>query len=135
MYSTQLYLTGSVDTASLSREYRDYQKEYNEAQGNEYKEFASSLSDFQIVFLEDEAFLRYLNEQNLPESIYYNRERPTAVAVDTLRQYGYDGRYHSHHMFSDIKKANLQLHITFFKENMSRYLEINSENGEIQCVN
>lgn len=135
VYSTQLYLTGSVDTASLSREYRDYQKEYNEAQGNEYKEFASSLSDFQIVFLEDEAFLRYLNEQNLPESIYYNRERPTAVAVDTLRQYGYDGRYHSHHMFSDIKKANLQLHITFFKENMSRYLEINSENGEIQCVN
>ncbi len=135
VYSSQLLLTGSFHTSSLSREYLDYQRESAKAQGNEYKEFASSLADFQLVFLEDEAFCRYLKEQNLPESVYFDREHPTAVAVDSLQVYGYDGRYHSHKMFSDAAGADLQLHIIPLKEDVSSYLEIDIETGEIQCVN
>jgi putative ABC transport system permease protein len=136
VYSSQLYyLTGSLNTASLSQDYRNYQKELAEAQGNEYKEYASSLADFQLNFLEDEAFLRYLEEQNLPKSIYYDREHPTAILIDALRVYGYDGRYLSHNMFSDIAGANLQLHVILMAEDFSRNLEIDKETGEIQCVN
>lgn len=135
LYCSQIYgLTGSVNTASLSREYRNFQKKSAKAQGNEYLEYTSSLADFQLNFLEDEAFLRYLKEQNLSESIYYDREHPTAILVDALREYGDDGRYYSHKMFSDAAGADLKLHIIPMKEDVFRYLETDKETGEIQCV-
>lgn len=136
VYSSQLsYLSGTLNTSSLSREYLDYQREFAEVQGEEYKEFASTLASFQLIFLEDEAFRRYLKEQNLPESDYFDREHPAAVAVDAIKIYGYDGRYRSHNMFSDASKADLKLHMIPLRENVSSYLEADSNTGEIQCVN
>ena len=87
--------------------------------------------------MEDNTFRSYLKEQNLPESIFYDREHPTAVAVDALSQYnGADGKYYRYSLFSNTKHDNLtaDLHLIRQKDDFdSAYLETNTETGEIQC--
>ncbi len=136
-YSAELYLTGTLKNDTASQEFLDYQKQLAMEQGSDYQEHESTLIDFEIIFLEDNAFLSYLEEQSLPESIFYDKEHPAAVAVDTLRQYnGTDGRYYSHALFSNAKHDNLSIDLHLIRQNGnydSAYLETNMQTGEIQC--
>lgn len=136
-YSAELYLTGTVKNNTASQEFLDYQKQLALDQGKDYQEYESTLIDFEMIFLEDNAFLSYLKEQNLPESIFYNKNHPAAVAMDSLSQYnGTDGRYYSLPLFSSVKHDNLSIDLHLMRQNDnydSAYLERNTETGEIQC--
>ncbi len=135
-YAYELYLTGSVKSSAASQNYLDYQKLYAQQLGTGYQEQELSLEDFYLIFLEDEAFRSYLKEQGLPESVFYNREKPTAVAVDSLNRYnGTDGKYYSFTMFSDVTQADPKLYLLRqFKKYDSGYLEINQDTGKLQCI-
>lgn len=134
-YSSDLYLTCSIPASSVSKEYMDYQKQYAQSQGLDYVEQAAILCDIDLVFMDDNTFRDYLKEQNLPESVYFDKEHPTAVASDLLLQYnGFDGKYYSHHMFSDAKYANVEVCIIREMEGYdSAYLTTDPDTGELQC--
>ena len=136
-YSSNLYLPGIVKKDMVSQEFLDYQKRLAEDIGDDYHEFESILTDFKIIFLEDAAFRNYLKEQNLPESTFYDREHPTAVAVDTVSQYnGADGRYYQYSLFSSSRRSNLEVSLPLMRQKDdydSGYLKTNQETGEIQC--
>ena len=136
-YSASLHLPGTIKSDTVSQEFLDYQKLLAKDQGIDYKESESILTELNLIFLEDNTFRSYLKEQNLPESIFYDREHPTAVAVDALSQYnGADGKYYRYSLFSNTKHDNLtaDLHLIRQKDDFdSAYLETNTETGEIQC--
>lgn len=134
-YSSEFYITCSFPASSASKEYRDYQKQMAAQQEVDFQEQAPFFTDFQLIFVEDNTFRAYLEEQGLPESVYFDKGRPTAVAVDSLLEYnGYDGKYYSHHMFSDAQNANVKLHLIRRMESYdSVYLVTDPDTGELQC--
>lgn len=135
-YFSDFYITGSVKNSAASQKYLDYQKMQAQQMGTGEKEQELSLTDFHLIFLEDEAFRSYLKEQGLPESVFYNKEAPSAVAVDSLNKYnGTDGKYYSFTMFSDFSQADPKLYLARQLKNYSGFhLEINPDTGKIQCT-
>lgn len=135
-YSCELYFTCSVPASFLSREYQDYRKMIASAQNENFLESAPLLTDFELVFLEDELFRSYLKEQNLPEAPFFDSKEPAAVSVDALLEYnGYDGKYYSHHIFSGSECPDVNLYLMRQMEGYdSVYLSSDPETGEVQCT-
>ena len=116
-YSSELRLNGSVNTASTSKDYRDYQKMLLEQKGDSYQEFEKTLTTFHIVFLEDNNFLSYLKEQNLSEAVFYNKENPTAVMVDSLWYYNnIEERYYTPSLLDNKEHAAPVLYLPRLEE-------------------
>lgn len=134
-YSSELYFTCSLPAAAVSKEYREYRKMTAAQRGETWLESAPLLTEFKLIFLEDDLFRSYLKEQNLPEAPYFNGEKPAAVAVDSLVEYnGHDGKYYSHSLFSDSGHASINLHLIRQMEDYdSAYLTTDSATGELQC--
>lgn len=134
-YSSELRLNGSVNTASTSKDYRDYQKMLLEQKGDSYQEFEKTLTTFHIVFLEDNNFLSYLKEQNLSEAVFYNKENPTAVMVDSLWYYNnIEERYYMPSLLDNKEHAAPVLYLPRLEEGY--YFDsigIYSETGEFYC--
>lgn len=134
-YFSDLYLTGSVNTKATSQEYQNYRKNLS-LDGNHAEQPRNlTMTDFRFVFLEDEAFRSYLRELNLPESAFFNREKPAAVAVDSIRQYDDDsGKFYTYSLLTDSKKAEPAAYlIRRLKNYDSGTIDSDYETGELYC--
>lgn len=126
-YETHLYLSSSIETSALSKEYRKYLKDFAEQSETGYQEHGLALLDFTLHFLEDGQYRSYLKEQNLPESVFYNPKAPTAVAVDTLRLYNQnDGKYYSFPALANAAAGSPTVYLTKMQGDydfQERYME------------
>lgn len=134
-YFSDLYLTGSVNTEATSKEYQDYRKTL--ALDGSHVEQSGRLTstEFRLIFLEDEFFRSYLKELNLPESAFFNEEKPVAVAVDSIREYdGNSGKYYSYSLLEDYQKADLTAYLIRYLEDYDGgTIESDIETGELYC--
>ncbi|MCI8881982.1 MAG: FtsX-like permease family protein [Lachnospiraceae bacterium] len=135
-YLSDFYISGSIKSSAASQKYLDYQSMVAQQEENGPNVQELSLTDFHLIFLEDNAFRSYLKEQNLPESVFYNKKSPTAVVVDSLKKYnGTDGKYYSFTMFSDILQADPKLYLVRQTEGYTGYHpEINQDTGKVQFI-
>ncbi|MEY8516376.1 FtsX-like permease family protein [Lachnospiraceae bacterium 29-84] len=122
MYLTKLYMSASFDTSMFSTEYRNYQEKLAQQRNDPYQEYKATLVETSIVFLEDDAFLRYLKKENLPESVYYNQDSPVAVTIDKLKYYNEtEGKFYAFHAFE--KPAQIPATFYLTKEQEDYYLQ------------
>lgn len=133
-YSSSFWLNGSVSSSSLSKEYVDFQKQIQEQEntGSAYIQSENILTNFYINFIKDDVFRKYLSENGLPESDYFDSEHPTAVMLDNMRFYnGYDQKYHTFSMLSSFENCNPVLYLTREIEGYMDYGCYTDENGNI----
>ncbi len=112
-YETSLYLSSSIETSALSKEYQKYLEDFAEQSGFTYQKHDLTLLNFMLHFLEDGQYRSYLKEQNLPESIFYNPDAPKAVAVDTLRLYNEnDQKFYSFPALANATAGSPTIYLT-----------------------
>ncbi len=117
-YSAHLYLLSSIQTSALSQEFLDYQKLLAKQMDYTYQNYDTTMLEFTLNFLEDESYLAYLKELKLPESVFYNPNSPTAVAVDTLWLYNEtDGKYYTFSALANASGGSPTAYLTRTKDN------------------
>ncbi|MCI8484080.1 MAG: ABC transporter permease [Lachnospiraceae bacterium] len=135
-YFSNLYLSGSVNTAATSSQYLGYQKTLAQQLDEVYQKYDKATMDVRLIFLEDHSFRRYLKEQNLPESVFFNHEKPAAVLVNSLQSYnGNNGKYYAYPLLSDTEAADMKLYVTRqMNFDYGGYVGTDEETGEL-CYN
>lgn len=129
-YSSNIWLEGSVSSASLSKAYLDYQKQMEEYGFSIDNDGENTSTNFYLNFIEDEAFKNYLRDNGLSESDYFDTEHPTAVMLDKIRIYdGYQQKYYTFSMLSSIQDCNAVLHLSREMEGYENYGRTTDENG------
>lgn len=134
-YSSSLWLEGYVNSASLSKEYVDYQKQLAEYTADGYLGTEKTFTNFYIVFVEDDVFSDYLKDNGLSKEDYFNPEHPTAVMLDHMEAYnGYTNKYYTFPMLSSLDNCDATLYLSKNIEGYSYYENNIDKNGDISCT-
>lgn len=135
-YVSKVYLICSANLSEVSQDYLDYQKLLAEQWGAAYQDYDITDFSVSINFLEDEAYLRYLDEQKLPESKFYNKAAPAAVAVSSMRLYNSEtGKYHAFSALSAKEDTTLTGYLTRSREGYAYGGTcLDEDTGETLCV-
>lgn len=127
------YFNYSVPTDSLDPAYIEYQKkEANPAFLNDTLP-AFVFLDSYTVFVADDTFRDYLEENNIPTDGYFNPTQPKAVIVDHLSIFNTDDqRYHVMSAFRHAPGDSLLAHAALIRDKYDDASYILDENGEYQ---